>query len=111
MSDFQNVLRSLREREKLTQAELAEKLEISKSAISMYENGNREPDFEQLEAIADFFNVDMDYLTGRSSVSHYILDPNDITSDDEKAIIKAYRLLSDAHKQTIKEMIDFYIRK
>lgn len=33
----------------------------------MYENGEREPDFETLEAIADFFNVDMDYLIGRSS--------------------------------------------
>mgnify|MGYP002801380183 FL=1 len=32
----------------------------------MYENGNREPDFDTLEKIADFFNVDIDYLLGRT---------------------------------------------
>ena len=34
----------------------------------MYENGNREPDFETLETIADFFNCDMDYLLGKSDI-------------------------------------------
>lgn len=34
----------------------------------MYETGSREPDFETLEAIANIFNVDMDYLMGRSTV-------------------------------------------
>ena len=34
----------------------------------MYETGSREPDFETCEAIADIFNVDMDYLLGRSNV-------------------------------------------
>lgn len=32
------------------------------STISMYENGNREPNFETLELLADFFNIDMDTL-------------------------------------------------
>lgn len=40
-------------------------LGISKSTISMYENGNREPNFETLECIADYFNVDMNFLLGR----------------------------------------------
>lgn len=34
----------------------------------MYESGKREPDFETSEAIADIFNVDMDFLMGRSDV-------------------------------------------
>jgi transcriptional regulator with XRE-family HTH domain len=38
----------------------------------MYEAGKREPDFETLEAIADFFNVDMDYLLGRTDKTTYI---------------------------------------
>lgn len=41
---------------------------VSESTIGMYERNQREPAFEVLEAIADYFNVDMDYLTGRSSV-------------------------------------------
>ena len=51
----------------MTQAEIAEKLGISRSTIGMYETGAREPDFNTLEKIADLFNVDTDYLLGRSN--------------------------------------------
>ncbi|MDR1891828.1 MAG: helix-turn-helix transcriptional regulator [Oscillospiraceae bacterium] len=64
MSKFKNVFKNLRLKKGLTQDELAVALGMSKSAISMYENGNREPDFETLEAIADYFNVDMNQLHG-----------------------------------------------
>ncbi len=67
MGDFPNVFRTLRQGMNLTQDELAKALNISKSSISMYENGNREPDFETLEKIADYFHVDMNYLVGRTS--------------------------------------------
>lgn len=67
MGDFPNIFRSLRQASKLTQDELARLLSISKSSISMYENGNREPDFETLEKIAGFFCVDMNYLLGHTA--------------------------------------------
>lgn len=66
MGNFQNVFRRLRTAAGLTQVEIAEKLEISRSTIGMYETGAREPNFETLEKIADFFNVDIDYLLGRT---------------------------------------------
>lgn len=66
MGNFQNVFRRLRTAAGLTQVEIAEKLEISRSTIGMYETGAREPDFETLEKIAVFFNVDIDYLLGRT---------------------------------------------
>ena len=46
MNNFSDMLKYLRKREGLTQQELAKKLDISKSTVSKYENGNREPDFE-----------------------------------------------------------------
>lgn len=64
MSDFSSTFKYLRKRAGLTQEELSEKLRMSKSSISMYENGNREPEFETLEVIADYFNVDMNFLLG-----------------------------------------------
>lgn len=68
MAMFPAVLYSLRERDKLTQEELAKRLGISKSAVSMYECGKREPDFETVEKIADYFNVDINFLfTGVNS--------------------------------------------
>lgn len=66
MSEFKNMLKYLRERADLSQADLAKKLGIAKSTISMYEIGKREPDFETMEAIADLFNVDMNFLHGKS---------------------------------------------
>lgn len=61
---FAENLKILRERKQLTQQQLADKLDISRSTVGMYENGSREPDFETLELIADFFNVNMDRLIG-----------------------------------------------
>lgn len=69
MGDFKNAFRTLRIKAGYTQDSLAETLGISRSAVSMYENGNREPDLETLERIADLFHVDMDYLVGRSTLS------------------------------------------
>ena len=65
---FGSVLKTLRAEHDLTQRQLGEALGVSESTIGMYERGHREPDFEMLETIADYFNVDMDYLTGRSEV-------------------------------------------
>lgn len=62
MSEFNKVLKSLRLDDGLTQKELGKKLGLSGSAISMYERGEREPELEVLEVIADFFNVTIDYL-------------------------------------------------
>ena len=66
MSNFNIRLRQLRTEAGLSQQELADKIGISKSSINMYERGEREPSFETLEAIADYFNVDMDFLVGKS---------------------------------------------
>lgn len=74
---FSEILKSLRKRAGLTQEELAKKTDISKSAVSMYENGNRTPDFETLEMFADFFNVNLSYLIGEQQD----LLPPQITSD------------------------------
>lgn len=80
MGDFQNILKNLRISNGYTQAEFADALGISRSRVGMYETGAREPDFQTLEIIADFFHVDTDYLLGRtdrsfsSSKTGYYLD-------------------------------------
>lgn len=85
MGNFRNVFKQLRLENSYTQGGLADALGISRSAISMYENGNREPDFETLELIADFFNVDMNYLLGTSKKTTSIsIDP---TQEDLKTLI------------------------
>lgn len=73
--DFANRLKDLRATEGLTQDELAKKTGLTKSAISMYELGVREPRYEVLEILADHFNVDMNYLLGKEERSTYYLSP------------------------------------
>lgn len=55
-------LKNLREKKGLLQKELGDKLNISASTIGMYEQDRRDPDFETLKKIANFFNVTTDYL-------------------------------------------------
>lgn len=66
MAKFCDRLRELRNSRDLSQLELSKLLKISKSSVNMYERGEREPGIETLEFIADFFNVDLDYLIGKS---------------------------------------------
>lgn len=53
---------SLRKKAHLTQEQMAAKLNITRSALSQYELGTRNPDYDLLIKIADFFDVSIDYL-------------------------------------------------
>ena len=64
MVDFGNVLKALRLRENMTQAQLAQKLRLTKSVISAYETGLRLPSYDVLIHIARIFKVSTDYLLG-----------------------------------------------
>lgn len=68
---FKDRLRELRinfykDGKRLTQAELAKKLSYGYTTISNYESGRSEPALKDLIILADFFQVPMDYLLGRS---------------------------------------------
>ena len=64
---FGNMLKSLRKESKLTQSDLGKILHLSQRAISHYESGERFPDEYTLNLIADYFEVSVDYLLGRTS--------------------------------------------
>lgn len=101
---FKDMLKFLREERGLSQDELARLTQLSKSTISMYENGNREPKFETLEAIADFFNVDMNTLLDKQ-ISDVVL------TQQEENHIKKYRQLDADGKRIIDEQVDFQLFK
>ncbi|MEY8385915.1 helix-turn-helix domain-containing protein [Oscillospiraceae bacterium 38-13] len=82
MGVFGQRLRELRKQRGISQNELSKHVGVSKSSVNMYERGEREPSFETLEAIADFFNVNMDYLLGRTPLDIFV------NSFDEKQFSK-----------------------
>ena len=64
MADLGKRIRKLRTGAGLTQSDLAEKLEIKKSTVSAYENGDRKPNKDTVIKIAYLFNVTTDWLLG-----------------------------------------------
>lgn len=100
MSRFSKNFKQLREAAGLTQEELSKKLGISRSAVGMYEQGKREPDFEDLENIADFFNVNLGFLLG---------DDNE-RSDSVTIIIEKARQLDHDEQQRLIMFADMLIK-
>jgi len=111
---FKDSLKNLRELCNLSQEELGKRMQLSKSTISMYENGNRFPDEETLEAFSDFFNVDMNYLMGKQKGSTYYLNPETAKMAQDIHDNPQYRVLFDAARglkpesiEEIKKFIDY----
>lgn len=107
MPEFKDMLKYFRMRENLSQSELAEKLGIAPSTISMYEVGKREPDFETEEKIADFFNTDLNTLRGRDieSSSYYL---NDETAKVAQEIFENDKVLFDVYRSSDKDRLIAY---
>lgn len=98
MMAFSDELKKLRKRDGLSQAELADKIGVSRSTISMYENGQREPDFETLEYLADVFNVPMSMLINGNSPA--------TNCDDGASTIALYYGLSASDRAVVDALIE-----
>ncbi len=59
-------IKELRKIKKLTQKQLAKKINVDCSTVTKWETGKANPDFEKQLFLADFFNVSVDYLLGRT---------------------------------------------
>lgn len=68
MSSFGRRLKKLRVEKKAKQEELALMLGISRTAVSKYENDDREPDMKTIAALTNYFDVSVDYMFGRTAV-------------------------------------------
>ena len=107
MSGFSEKLTALRKQQGLTQAELAARLGISKSAVSMYERGNREPELELLQAMADFFHVSVSALTeyletlrDRPEMRMLFSVTKNATREDVEAAVKIIEALRTRNEDT-----------
>lgn len=116
MKTFGGRLKKLRESKKLTQRQLALTLKVGISTISMYERDEREPSFEIISTLADFFCVDFDYLMGRTD--YPTTTDNTLSMDPEwaklfeivkakGAEIEATTLLRSASQLSKNQLTDF----
>lgn len=106
--NFGNNLKDLRETRNITQGQLAEYLQVSRPTIAGYETKSRQPDFEKLEKIANYFHVSIDYLISGSEAAnidiHLKKEPNEKSLDRD--VIMAYRKLSLESKQNVLKYIE-----
>lgn len=98
----------LREKRGLTQEELSVKLGISRAALSHYETNRREPDYDTLGNIANFFNISLDYLLGRTNNPESVLDQDvrdfvDSLELSDESILEKFDLTVDGRKLTVEE--------
>ena len=102
MATFADKLKTLRQSADLSQQDLADRLEISKSAVSMYEQGKREPNFELLLKIAGIFQVSTDDLLGPFEINQdnladltlaAHLDTSDLSQDELEDVADYIRFL------------------
>ena len=68
MADFSQRIKLLRKEKKLKQQELADQFSVKLRTYQGYEYGESYPEVAKLIAIADFFDVSLDYLVGRSEI-------------------------------------------
>ena len=109
MSAFSDTLSRLRRERGLTQAELGVRLGISKSAVSMYECGNREPELDLLRAMADLFGVSESVLLGRPE-SELVNDDPELTEylqqlRDRPELRMLFSLTKNATKQDVEAAV------
>jgi len=82
---FKDNLRKLRKENNLSQEKLAEKLNISRQAISKWESGKAYPDIDNLILLRDIFNVSLDELVVNERIDkeEIISEENYIDSDNK----------------------------
>lgn len=99
-------LKELRENIKLSQSEVARRLNISRQSYNFYENNKREPDLYLIKKIALFFDVSTDYLLNLQLEQQDVpLRNTEENTTDE--MVKIINTLSPEDKKTLKKFIRF----
>lgn len=82
-------LKELRLRQNLSQGEIADKIGVARTTYSGYENTGREPDFETLMKIVDYYNVSLDYLFMRDFRDSEVITKLNDLPEHKKEVIKS----------------------
>lgn len=89
-------LKKLRAEYGISQQQLADVIGVSQQSINKYENHNVESDIETLGAMADYFNVSIDYLVGHDNARS--------SDTDTAALLRIFNLMSPKQKELYMDM-------
>ncbi|UUV26067.1 MULTISPECIES: helix-turn-helix domain-containing protein [Lysinibacillus] len=104
-------IKYLRERSKISQIDFAKKIGVSNAVLSRYESGDRKPDYDTLQLIADFFEVSTDYLLGRTDtpLSPVEQDEADFqTFKDNPKLNVFYKELPESEEEAVERLREIW---
>lgn len=104
-----NKIKNLREKNNLSQKELAKILNIANSTLSQYESDVRVPSDDIKILIADYFNVSLDYLLGRPN-KYNVSKENSKVSELEEDFPEGISVLYRANKSLTPEQKEMMLR-
>ena len=93
---FYHRIKDLREDADKTQTDIANYLHTTAQYYGKYEKGERELPFSRAIELADYYNVSLDYLAGRTTVRDVKSDM--ILEEDEKKLLEQFRSLNERNK-------------
>ncbi|WP_294553385.1 helix-turn-helix transcriptional regulator [uncultured Pseudoflavonifractor sp.] len=95
-------LRVLRQSHGKTQSEIAGLLNISRSAYALYEAGKRQLSYDSLVILADYYQVSLDYLFGRTDVPEL----QHSFTPEERRLLSRYRTMDGRGRETLQALAD-----
>ncbi|MDA2491345.1 helix-turn-helix domain-containing protein [Bacillus cereus] len=104
---FGTRLHTLRKERKLRQEDMAKQLGIARTTYAMYEQGNREPDYNTLIKLATFFEVSIDYLLGKTEIRQV----TDIQDPDLYQWFKDINNATPQKREELKKFWEFIIQR
>ena len=100
-------LKALRTEHHMTQAELGKQINVARATIAGYETRNRQPSYEKLTAIAETFQVSVDYLLDSTDEPTVLESMPKEERTLDRQIFKMYRTLSFAEKEDAYQYLCF----
>lgn len=107
MNRFPQRLKELRKINKMTQVQLAKKLDFGYTAIANYESGRNEPAIDILTKLAEIFRVSVDYLIGHAD--DYVEESH--MHPEEKELIEQYRSLDIEEREVLRSLVNVMVMK
>ena len=108
------MLKILRSNYNISQKDFAKAIGVSQQTIASWEVGRTEPSNDWLKAIADYFDVSIDYLLGRKTANYSPPLSNDkksqltnkFLSDEQSSLLKKYDALADDGRQLMQSLLN-----
>ena len=101
-------IKELRKQRGISQDELGKVLGVSRSAICQYEQGGRIPNYKSVVAMADYFNVTVDFLLDRD-INRVLIEKNVELDETEKDLFERLAKLTDGEIEVLSKFVDFLI--